>query len=121
LEDPSGALITAGKEQEWKSRHEHEDEVGSVGIEMPGAVEHEAFNFWLSGLLRERGPDLFRMKGFLNVQDEPNRFVFQGVHMLFDCDSGEPWKDEPRLNRLVFIGRNLDREELVNGFTSCLK
>jgi G3E family GTPase len=119
--NPSGALVSPTKEQEWKSQHEHEDDVGSVGIEMPGAVEQDAFNFWLSGLLRERGPDLFRMKGFLNVKDQPNRFVFQGVHMLFDCDSGEPWNDEPKVNRLVFIGRNLNREELVGGFTSCLK
>ena len=32
----------------------------------------------------------------------------------------EPWKpDEPRYNRLVFIGKNLDRERIVSGFNAC--
>jgi G3E family GTPase len=54
------------------------------------------------------------------------RHVFQGVHMLLDFSSsakgaGRPWaKGEKRVNRLVFIGKNLDREELNSSFRSCL-
>jgi hypothetical protein len=40
--------------------------------------------------------------------------------MLFDAADGGPWGDRPRKNSLVFIGRNLDREFLTNGFQSCL-
>ena len=36
-------------------------------------------------------------------------------------DRGAPWRDgEPRRNRMVFIGRNLDRAELEAGFRACL-
>ncbi|MFN9297546.1 MAG: GTP-binding protein [Acidobacteriota bacterium] len=50
----------------------------------------------------------------------PERFVFQGVHMLFDGRPDRPWGAEPRRNQLIFIGRNLDREALQKGFLRCL-
>ena len=31
------------------------------------------------------------------------------------------WGDAPRVNRLIFIGKNLDREELKKGFEACLE
>jgi len=41
--------------------------------------------------------------------------------MLFDGDHGRPWRPgEPRTNRLVFIGRHLDRAALHSGFAACL-
>ena len=60
------------------------------------------------------------MKGFISIVDEPERFVFQGVHMLFDGQPNKPWGDAPRRNQLVFIGRNLDEQEMRQGFESCL-
>jgi len=61
------------------------------------------------------------MKGILNMWGDNRRFVFQGVHMLFDGTPGEPWKDgEARRNRMVFIGRNLDRQDLERRFKECI-
>ena len=60
------------------------------------------------------------MKGVFAVRGQDKRTVFQGVHMLLDSKSGEPWGDQLRRNSLVFIGRNLDREELNRGFRACL-
>ena len=51
---------------------------------------------------------------------EPRRFVFQGVHMLFDSQPDRPWGDMPRRNQLVFIGRNLDEAHMQQGFDECL-
>ena len=74
----------------------------------------------MSELLQAKGPDIFRMKGVLSIKSEPNRFVFQGVHMLFDGKVDKPWGKTPRSNKLIFIGRNLDREALTEGFKKCL-
>jgi G3E family GTPase len=80
----------------------------------------------LSTLLREKGADIFRSKGILAIRGSPHRHVFQGVHMLLDFGSsavgvGNPWEDgEERRNRLVFIGRNLNREALNASFKACL-
>ena len=73
-----------------------------------------------------RGTDIFRSKGVLNVSGSDSRHVFQGVHMLMGISSSEDgvgrgWKEgEERESRVVFIGRNLNREELVEGFEACL-
>mgnify|MGYP006203800081 CR=1 FL=1 len=38
-----------------------------------------------------------------------------------DVEQPRPWKDgEKRSSKLVFIGRNLDREALNQGFRACL-
>ena len=61
------------------------------------------------------------MKGVLNLKGEPRRYVFHGVHMVFDGQLERPWPaDAARRSRLVFIGRNLDRGELEAGLESCI-
>jgi G3E family GTPase len=117
--DAVGTALTAVAEVRFAAAHEHDDTVTSVGVEFDGAVDGERVNAWLSRLLQTQGADIFRMKGLLNVAGEDERYVFQGVHMLFDGQRGGPWGDRPRTNRLVFIGRNLDRESLRRDFLSC--
>ena len=100
--------------------HEHDDSVFSVAITEPGSVDSDKLNRWLYQLVQARGPNIFRMKGILNVDNAERRFVFQGVHMTLDGRPGKPWKlGETRRNELVFIGRNLDEAELREGFHSC--
>ncbi len=60
--------------------------------------------------MQSQGQDIFRMKGVLNLKDEDRRFVFHGVHMMFDGKLERPWGNTPRHNSLVFIGRKLDRQ-----------
>jgi G3E family GTPase len=101
--------------------HEHDDTVGSIALVEAGELDGEKLNAWLSELLQTRGPDIFRTKGILNIAGEDQRFVFQGVHMLFDGRADRLWKaNEPRKNELVFIGRNLDEAQLREDFRACL-
>jgi G3E family GTPase len=100
--------------------HVHDTSVTSVGITTSGDLDARKLNTWMSELLKNKGQDIFRMKGVLSIKGESNRFVFQGIHMLFDGKVDKPWGNTPRSNKLVFIGRNLDREELTAGFKACL-
>ena len=101
--------------------HEHDQTVGSVAIASSGVLNFNKINNWIEEILRNQGADIFRMKGILNIEGENNRFVFQGVHMLFDGRPDRPWKpNETRKNELVFIGRNLDEAQLKAGFKACL-
>jgi hypothetical protein len=60
------------------------------------------------------------MKGILNLRGDPDQFVFQGVHSVFEGRPGRAWdKNEERTNRLVFIGRNFDAEKITAGFNGC--
>ena len=106
---------------EYKPDHEHDEAVTSVGISIPGDLSEKKLNAWLRDLLMNHGPDIFRMKGVLSIKGDDRRFVFQGVHMLFDGRPDRPWgKKETRHNSLIFIGRNLDRGKLEGGFKACL-
>ena len=120
LKNAEGAPIPQEVERTWVAQHEHDDEVGSIAIETDGDLDPMRLNAWLGELLRERGVDIFRMKGFISLAGESRRYVFQGVHMLFDSQPDRPWGDSPRRNQLVFIGRNLDEESMRQGFEACL-
>ena len=120
LTDASGSPVLPVESHEYASPHEHDEAVGSVGLTVAGDLDPERFERWITGLLRTRGPDLFRTKGVLALKDKPRRFVFQGVHMLFDGTDGKPWgPSESRASQLVFIGRNLDRAALEAGLLGC--
>ena len=101
--------------------HEHDADIAAVALRVPGPVDAAAVNRWLYRLAQERGQDLLRMKGILELAGERRRFVFHGVHMTLDGRPGRPWAPgERRLNQLVFIGRDLDEGTLRAGFLGCL-
>ncbi|MEG4407167.1 GTP-binding protein [Microcoleus sp. MON2_D5] len=101
--------------------HEHDETVTSVAIVESGAIDGNKFSEWIEELLRTQGPNIFRTKGILNMAGENKRFVFQGVHMLFDGRPDRPWKaTETPKNELVFIGRNLNENQLREDFRKCL-
>lgn len=99
---------------------QHEAGISSLSILEEKPVDGEKLNTWLSALLREKGNDIFRMKGVFNLSGQDKRVVFQGVHMTMDAKVDRPWGDDPRKNALVFIGRNLDSEGIERGFRECL-
>ncbi|MCB1800304.1 MAG: GTP-binding protein [Gammaproteobacteria bacterium] len=115
------SAVSPQQQHEYASPHEHDDTVGSVGVTLAGDLDADRFENWMVGLLRRRGVDIFRSKGVLSLAGDANRFVFQGVHMLFDGEPGRPWEDGvERVSQLIFIGRDLDRDELEQGLKACL-
>ncbi|MDR2462664.1 MAG: GTP-binding protein [Verrucomicrobiales bacterium] len=97
-------------------KHYHDEDVQSVGIEHDGEVDGAKLNRWLSALLAAKGQDIYRMKGVFTVSGQANRVVFQGVHMMLDAKPEADSTGKPRKCALVFIGKNLDRGELNQGF-----
>jgi G3E family GTPase len=120
FQEADGGALAVSSTREFRPDHEHDDEVASVGIVIEGDVDWARFQEWLSELLSTQGQNIFRSKGVIAIDGEPRRFVFQGVHMLLDTTLDRPWRDdEPRASRLIFIGRDLDREALEAGFNQC--
>ncbi len=100
--------------------HEHNEDIASMSFEVEAPIDPEKFNAWIGALLQDKGQDLLRTKGILSYANEDRRFAFQAVHMIADGDFIGPWKDgDPRVSRLVFIGRNLNRPQLRRGFEAC--
>jgi G3E family GTPase len=100
--------------------HHHQDDIRSISLSYDGEMNPEKFLEWIHALVQKDGGDILRSKGILAFQDEPKRFVFQGVHMTLEGDVQRIWRDdEPRVSRLVLIGRNLDQDALKQAFLAC--
>ncbi len=109
--------------QEGGDSHHNLDVVQSVGLQFEGNLHAQWFNMFMMDLLRERAADLYRTKGLLSFQGQGDiKFVFQGVHEQINFGPAkEPWApNETRINKFVFIGKNLNREELTKSLKACL-
>ena len=101
--------------------HGHTEGIETVAISTTGDLDGLKVSHWFRELIAEFGERIMRMKGILNLRKDPDQFVFQGVHMLFEGRPGRTWGEtEQRLNRLVFIGRDLDKEKITRGFMDCI-
>ena len=56
-----------------EGEHVHDQSVTSIGINADGDVDLGLFSAWLETLLRDKGADLFRIKGVLSVKDVPHQ------------------------------------------------
>ena len=109
------------KAQKHDHNHGHTENIATVAIAVPGDLDGVKVSHWFRELIGEFGDKIMRMKGILNLRKDTDQFVFQGVHMLFEGRPGRAWAaDEERLNRLVFIGRDLNKEKITQGFMSCI-
>ncbi|KAI7840554.1 hypothetical protein COHA_005709 [Chlorella ohadii] len=117
----SGAGCSHHSHKHGHSHQHHDDAVSSVSISIEGDMDLDKVNYWLGGLMEVKSNDLYRMKGVLAIKDFPARFVFQGVHMLFEGMPDREWKEgEKRVSKMVFIGKELDRQLIEEGFRECL-
>ena len=101
--------------------HVHDHSVSSIGFKFSDCdLSLGQLQEFIRSLMINQGKDLYRYKGVISVKGMDKRFVFQGVHMLFGGDFTEPWKkDEVRESRFIFIGKNLDKKMLEEGFMKC--
>jgi G3E family GTPase len=120
LRDAAAAELVPRVQRNFDPGHSHDARVGSFSLETDRPVDAARFQTWLTHTLQTQGTRLYRMKGFLNFKDVNERIVIQGVHMVVDTSVLGAWGDRPRRTQLVFIGRDLDRDLLTQGFDACL-
>ncbi|MBI1408304.1 MAG: GTP-binding protein [Caulobacter sp.] len=102
--------------------HDHAAAAGIKGISLTSEKPLDGIRVtnWLNTLLQEKGVDILRAKGILDIKGESRRLVFQAVHMILEGDYQRDWKaGEPRYSRMVFIGRDLDEAAIRSGFEAC--
>lgn len=105
------------------AEHEHDSSVSSVSCRIKGNVNQAMLSKWIGRLIQEDGANLYRYKGILAIKGVDEKFIFQGVGMLFNGNiSDMKWEvpESERENVFVFIGKNLDHEWLKECFKSCL-
>jgi G3E family GTPase len=102
-------------------KHYHDEDMQSFSLKTEKPLDPDKFFPWIQNLVAQEGQKILRCKGILSFKDDPERFVFQGVHMILDGDHQRPWKDgEERQSRAVFIGREMPEEMIRKGFSECV-
>jgi G3E family GTPase len=101
-------------------KHYHDEEMQSVALKTEKLLDPDKFFPWIQDLVAIEGPNILRCKGILSFRGDPQRFVFQGVHMILDGNHQRAWGvDEKRDSRIIFIGRNLPEDRIREGFDGC--
>jgi G3E family GTPase len=77
-------------------------------------LTREELHFLLDGILQNLGPSLLRVKGLVNILEEPGTpAVVQGVqHLLHNVTWLEKWPSADKRTRIVFITQGVAREHL---------
>ncbi|MCW5708502.1 GTP-binding protein [Shinella yambaruensis] len=97
----------------------HDVTVQSISLR-GGEMNPDRFFPWIQKITQTDGPNILRLKGIIAFAGDDERYVVQGVHMIVEGDHQRAWKDgETRESRLVFIGRDLDREKIERTFKAC--
>ncbi|PNI11007.1 CBWD6 isoform 2, partial [Pan troglodytes] len=98
----------------------------TITFEVPGNAKEEHLNMFIQNLLWEKNVrnkdnhcmEVIRLKGLVSIKDKSQQVIVQGVHELYDLEETPvSWKDDTeRTNRLVLLGRNLDKDILKQLF-----
>jgi G3E family GTPase len=94
--------------------HLHDRDIASFCFIREQPIPREALRLLLDALQQNLGPNLLRVKGLINVAEEPERpAVIQGAqHLLHNLTFLERWPDADRRSKIVFITQNFDRAEV---------
>ena len=91
----------------------HDARIQAFCMTFDAPLEWELISRWLAALRHWRGADLLRVKGILNIAGEDVPLAVHGVHHIFHPPVRlSAWPDADRRSRLVFITRDLARDEL---------
>ncbi|XP_078425294.1 zinc-regulated GTPase metalloprotein activator 1 isoform X4 [Cetorhinus maximus] len=112
-----------------QTAHPHLDKsIITVTFEIRGTILEEDLNIYLQNLLWEKNlknksgnpMDIIRLKAIVSIQEKPQQVIVQGVYELYELEeTSVNWdSDSERINRFVFIGRNLDKEILEELFST---
>jgi G3E family GTPase len=98
--------------------HRHGSDIASFAFVREEPTSRYALQLLLNALEQNLGPNLLRVKGLVNVAEEPGRpAVIQGAqHLLHNISWLDRWPDADRRTRMVFITQNIDRasvEEMI--------
>lgn len=101
--------------------HEHDDDVKSFVFHETRPMDVARIEDFLGAIVQVHGAQLMRYKGILNIANVERRVIFQGVHMLMGTDLGLSWAPgEARASKMVFIGKDMPRDVLEQGFRQCV-
>ena len=125
--DPLGRQPAHAGEEEYGHAHHdhhhhdvnrHSDRVRAHAFMFDAPLPRAAFLHWLELMAALRGERLLRVKGLVQLAEEPGRpLVVHGVqHVFHPPRQLEAWPTQDRRTRLVFIVDGIERAEIERTF-----
>lgn len=102
----------------YHSRPAHQN-ISSHSFVFEEPLDILRFDIWLRLILNHKNMTLYRVKGILNFKALNEKLILQAVYKQYVSESGGLWNEQDRTTKLVFIGKNLDKELLLNGLKVC--
>ena len=102
-----------------KARRHGVHDIQTVAFRSCSRYDFNALGKWLEEYVLCHAEEIFRAKGVVSLKGEDRRMVFQGVHDRFFAAMAAPWGEEKPETKMVFIGRNLEAEEIRQGLAEC--
>ncbi|MPZ57769.1 MAG: GTP-binding protein [Rhizobiales bacterium] len=97
----------------------HSDGIGSFVWTETAPIAWDLYVRTMETLTALRGPDLLRVKGFVNVEGCAGPVVVQGVqHLMHPPVELQTWPDADRATRVVFITRNVPEQAVRDLFAA---
>lgn len=112
-----------GHDHGHHKHHHHksyDDEIAAFIFKSDKPFDPARLDRYMQSLTQVYGPDMLRYKGVLYMTGTDRRMIFQGVHMLMGADLGKPWGDDRPSSKIVFIGRKLPKDAIIQGLETCL-
>ncbi|NJK96387.1 MAG: GTP-binding protein [Bacteroidales bacterium] len=101
-------------------KKEHYHDILSEGFSIPGSFDLGNFSFWMQNFLHFNNDTIYRVKGIVSFEDMPERYIFQAVRSTYMFEIGDPWGDENRFSKLIFIGKKINRDKLEDNLYQLL-
>lgn len=94
--------------------------VSSLSLEITGEIEEEKLMEWIRPFIAKYHHSMFRTKGIFSFAGHKEHVVVQGVHATFGAGAAEDGLMEPGKSKVVFIGRELPRDEILRGIGAAI-
>ncbi len=100
-----------GHTPDEEHHHHHDQSIKTFCVVRDEPMSLDMLRMFLEGLTNEAGPDLLRVKGIINIEDEPDRpAVIQGAQQIFhSLEFMDKWPSDDRRTRIVFITRDIEQ------------
>lgn len=100
--------------------HHHHHDIKTEGFAIPGGFDYEKFSFWIQNYVFYNQKNVFRIKGILSFEGMEKQYIFHSVRSDYLVEEGKTWDTDMRFSKLIFIGKNIDRDKLEDSLYELL-
>ena len=96
--------------------------ISSYSFQFAGDFDIEKFSYWIEYFLYINQANIFRIKGILSFAGNPQKMILQTVRSSYLLEDWEFWEvGEGRINRLIFIGKDIPSADIREALESLMR